>query len=77
MKNVVQQQNYYSTSQMAEAIDDFVDYYNNQRYHESLDNMTPASIYYGKEKEVQSEREKNKRETMSLRRKQNLVPVDV
>jgi len=77
MKNVVKLQNYYSPSQLAEAIDDFVKYYNNQRYHESLDNMTPVSIYYGKEKEVQSEREKIKRETMSLRRQQNLVPVGV
>ena len=77
MKNVVKLQIYYSPSQLAEAIDDFVEYYNNQRYHESLDNMTPASIYYGKEKEVRSEREKIKRETMILRRCQNLVPVGV
>ena len=77
MKNVVKLQNYYSPSQLAEAIDDFVEYYNNQRYHESLDNMTPVSIYYGKEKEVQSERNKIKRETMALRRQQNLVPVGV
>ena len=77
MKNIVQLQNYYSPSQLAEAIDDFVEYYNNQRYHESLDNMTPASIYYGKEKEVRSEREKIKRETMTLRRQQNLVLVGV
>ena len=77
MKNVVKQLNYYSPSQLAEAIDDFVAYYNNQRYHESLDNMTPVSIYYGKEKEVQLEREKIKRDTMVLRRQQNLVPVGV
>jgi transposase InsO family protein len=77
MKNIVQLQNYYSPSQLAEAIDDFVEYYNNQRYHESLDNMTPASIYYGKEKEVRSEREKIKRETMTLRRQQNLFLVGV
>ena len=77
LKNIVKLQNYYSPSQLAEAIDDFVEYYNNQRYHESLDNMTPVSIYYGKEKEVQSERDKIKRETMSLRRQQNLVPVGV
>jgi len=77
LKNIVKLQHYYSPSQLAEAIDDFVEYYNNQRYHESLDNMTPASIYYGKEKEVQSEREKIKRETMILRRHQNLVPVGV
>jgi hypothetical protein len=56
---------------------DFVEYYNNQRYHESLDNMTPVSIYYGKQKEVQSEREKIKQGTMTLRRQQNLVLVGV
>jgi len=77
MKNVIKLQNYYSSSQFAEAIEDFVEYYNNHRYHESLDNMTPASIYYGKEKEVQSKPEKIKRETMTLRRQQNLVPVGV
>ena len=77
MKNVVKLQNYYSPSQLAEAIEDFVDYYNNQRYHEFLDNMTPVAIYYGKEKEVQSERDKIKRETMSLRRQQNLILVGV
>ena len=39
--------------------------------------MTPAVIFYGKEKEVQSKRENIKRETMALRRLQNLVPVGV
>jgi len=77
MKNVVKLQNYYSPSQLLKAIDDFVAYYNHHRYHESLDNMTPVSIYYGKQKEVQSEREKIKRDTMSLRRQQNLVLVGV
>ena len=77
MKNVVKLQNYYSPSQLLKAIDDFVEYYNNQRYHESLDNMTPVSIYYGKQKEVQSEREKIKRDTMALRRQENLVLVGV
>ena len=77
LKNVVKLQNYYSPSQLAKAIEDFVEYYNNHRYHESLDNMTPASIFYGKAKGVLSEREKIKRETMTLRRQQNLVPVGV
>jgi len=77
MKNVVQLQNYYSPSQLTEAIDSFVEYYNNQRYHESLDNMTPVSIYYGKEKEVQSKRDKIKRKTMALRRQQNLISAGV
>ena len=77
LKNMVNLQHYYSPSQLTEAITDFVNYYNNQRYHKSLDNMTPCDVFYGKEKEVQSKREKIKRETMALRRQQNLVPAGV
>ncbi|MBK5108768.1 MAG: transposase [Anaerolineales bacterium] len=77
LKNIVMLQHYYSTSQLREAIAGFVSYYNNQRYHESLDNMTPADVYYGKVKEVQSKREKIKQRTMAFRRQQNLVPAGV
>lgn len=77
LKNVVLLQHYYSPSQLRKAIADFVSYYNNQRYHESLDNMTPADVFYGKEKEVQSKREKIKRRTMALRRQQNLIAASV
>ena len=77
LKNVVMLQHYYSPSQLQEVIADFVNFYNNQRYHESLDNMTPADVYYGKEKEVQSKRENIKRRTMALRRQQNLMIAGV
>ena len=77
MKNVVQLHNYYSPSQLAEAIDDFVAHYNHQRYHEFLGNMTPVSNYCGKQKEVQSKRDKIKRKTMALRRQQNLISAGV
>jgi transposase InsO family protein len=77
LKNVVMLQHYYSPSQLREAIADFVSYYNNQRYHELLDNITPVDVFYGKEKDVQSKREKIKRRTMALRRQQNLIPASV
>ncbi len=50
------------------AIRDFVAYYNNERYHEALDNVTPSDVYYGRHHEVLSERARIKQLTM-LRRK--------
>ena len=38
-----------------------MDYYNNNRYHESLNNVTPADVYYGREEEVLKERERIKK----------------
>jgi len=49
----------------------FVDYYNNQRYHESLGNVTPADVYFGRAKEVHSRREEIKRRTLEARRRQH------
>ena len=48
-----------------------MDYYNHQRYHESLDNVTPADVYFGRAKEVQSRREEIKRRTLEARRQQH------
>jgi len=50
----------------------FIEYYNNERYHESLKNLTPADIYYGKIEEVLTRREEIKRKTIRQRRSQNL-----
>lgn len=77
MKNVILLQNYYSPSGLEKALAEFVEYDNNERYHESLDNLTPADIYFGKFEEVLSRREETKRKTMQQRRSQNLLPVHV
>ena len=50
---------------------DFVAYYNNRRPHESLDNVTPADVYFGRQAQVLSEREKIKLITLEKRRKEN------
>jgi putative transposase len=48
-----------------------VDYYNHQRYHESLGNFTPAEVYYGRGHIILLEREKIKRQTTVQRRLQH------
>ncbi len=52
------------------AIRDFVQYYNQERYHESLDNMTPADVCFGHKRDVLCERERVKARTMQLKREQ-------
>ena len=42
MKNVVKLEHYYSPWELERAIEAFVQYYNQDRYHESLDNVAPA-----------------------------------
>ena len=68
MKNVVKLQNYYTPSELRQAIASWVDYYNNERFHESLDNVTPADVYFGRRKEILKERNEFKELTMELRR---------
>ena len=69
MKNVVKLENYYSPEELKVAIDRFVNYYNHERYHESLDNMTPVDVYYGRAEEVKSRREKIKHRTLRERKR--------
>ena len=68
LKNVVKLDNYYHPEQLEESIAAFVEYYNNERYHESLNNVTPANVYYGRQEEVLKERELIKKASIKKRR---------
>ena len=72
MKNVVNLQNFYSHSELVQSLAEFVEYYNNQLYHESIDNLTPADVYHGRSEEVLSKREQIKKITLEKRRMRNL-----
>jgi hypothetical protein len=48
MKNQILLENYYLPGQLEQRLAEFVDYYNLRRYHESLDNLTPADVYFGR-----------------------------
>ena len=73
MKNVVKLQHYYLPWELEAALRDFVGYYNNERYHEAIDNVTPADVYFGRQYTVLSERSKIKRRTMERRKKEYLA----
>ena len=72
MKNIVNLQNYFLPTELETEIASFVNYYNHQRYHESLDNLTPADVYFGRAKEVLTKGDQVKKQTMQQRRLQNL-----
>ncbi|NOR90025.1 MAG: transposase, partial [Anaerolineales bacterium] len=72
MKNFVKLQNYYSPSELERAIAEWVEYYNNQRFHEALENVTPADVYFGRDQEIIEKRNKLKEQTLALRRQQYL-----
>jgi len=71
LKNVVELQNYYLPWELAAEIDRFVGYYNEERVHESLDNLTPADVYRGRARDIQTAREKLKEQTLRRRRRAN------
>ena len=48
----------------------FADHYNHRRYHESLRNLTPADVYFGRGQTILLQRERIKRDTIKLRRLQ-------
>lgn len=72
MKNVVKLNNFYHPDELIEALAKFVDRYNNRRYHESLNNLTPADIYFGRGDSILKRREEIKKQTLKQRRNKYL-----
>ena len=58
MKNVVKSLHYYFPWELETTLRDFVAYYNNERYHESPDHVTPADVYFGRQYAVRTERDR-------------------
>jgi hypothetical protein len=49
-------------------IDKFIGHYNHRRYHESLGNLTPADVYFGRGQTIVLARERIKKQTIEERR---------
>jgi len=71
MKNVVKLENYYYPDELRNRLAEFVNFYNNHRYHESLGNVTPADVYFDRQKQIFNRRKEIKIETIKERRKTN------
>ncbi len=71
LKNRILLENYFLPGDLEAKIEAFVDYYNHQRYHESLNNVTPADAYFGRAEAIIQQRERIKRQTIEHRRLQH------
>jgi transposase InsO family protein len=68
LKNRVLLENYFLPSQLEAAVGAFVDHYNHRRCHESLGNLTPADVYFGRGQAILEVRADIKKQTIRNRR---------
>jgi putative transposase len=68
LKNRILLENYYLPGDLETQIAVFIDHYNHRRYHESLENLTPADVYFGRGQAILLERARIKRNTITQRR---------
>jgi len=56
LKNRILLEHYFLPGDLQAQIEAFVDHYNHQRYHESLNNVTPSDVYFGRDKAILKQR---------------------
>jgi transposase InsO family protein len=71
MKNFSLLGYYYNPDELTDQIGLFVDHYNNNRYHEELNNLTPADVYSGNGREFLTRRERIKKNKILQHRRYN------
>ena len=71
LKNRILLEHYYLPGALEEEVGAFVGPYNHTRAHESLGDLTPADVYFGRGEAILAERERIKRKTLTQRRLQH------
>jgi putative transposase len=74
LKNRILLEHYYLPGDLERQVAAFVEHYNHDRYHEGLDNLTPADVYFGRAETVLLERERIKRQTIANRQPKASAP---
>lgn len=70
LKNRILLENYYLPGALEAQIASFVNHYNHYRYHESINNLTPADVYLGRGLAILKKRERIRHDTIQKRRLQ-------
>ena len=63
MKNRILLEIHYLPGDLEASIGAFVERYNHHRYHESLGNLTPADVYFCRDRAIIERRRKIKKQT--------------
>ena len=71
MKMVVKLHVYDCPNELKKEIGKFIGNYNKSRYHESLGNVTPDDVFYGRREKIIEERKEKQRLTFIRRKKYN------
>jgi putative transposase len=71
LKNRILLESYYLPGDLEREIETFIAYYNHRRYHESIDNLSPADVYFGRGQTILIKRERIKGQTIANRRLQH------
>jgi hypothetical protein len=62
---------YTSPARLRAAMAAFIDFYTHRRYHEGLDNVIPADVYYGRREAILARRKERQAATLARRRAYN------
>lgn len=71
MKNQILLNNYYLPGELQEHLQRFITCYNHERYHEYLDNLTPADVFYGRGEKILGRRGTIKLKSLAMRLKKH------
>lgn len=70
LKNRILLENYFLPGDLTQQIEAFIEHDNHQRYHESINNLTPADVCFGRGQAILNKRERIKQKTIETRRLQ-------